>query len=134
MPSTTPICEDTANDGAGNYDLLTASVVSAEGGFRHTGQFIGPPVAGRDITVLFLLGDAEYQVGIASYPDGTTEAFVFDVGETRNTYIDNPLAIDGHFSVVVPDDLITHVTNDDQLNFTATLSVDGIDVDACPDS
>jgi hypothetical protein len=80
-----------------------------------------------------MLGDAEYQVGIASYADGSTEAFLFNFDEMQNVYVENPLVTDGQFAVLIPDDLISDAVDEEPIEFHAVLSIDGVDVDACPD-
>jgi hypothetical protein len=128
-------CTDAAGDG-GPADLTTVELVEGGEGLRATFTLAAPLNTTTGTALLSLMvssqdGGTARQLG-AKWIDGESVVFVFDSGTAQNEYVKVPPIVDGGtVNVTFPRSAIEGLG--DNWGWAATTSVDGADVDHCPE-
>jgi hypothetical protein len=128
-------CIDAAGDG-GPADLTSVELVEGGEGLRASFTLAAPLNTSTGTALLSLMassqdGETGRQLG-AKWIDGQPEVFVFDSGTAQNEYVDVPPVVDGStVNVTFPRSAIEGLG--DTWRWGATSSVDGTDVDDCPE-
>ena len=128
-------CTDATGDG-GPADLTAVELAEGGEGLRATFTLAAPLDTSTGTALLPLAvssqdGETARQLG-AKWIDGQAQVFVFDSGTAQNEYVDLPPVVDASIvNVTFPRSAIEGLG--DTWRWGATTSVDGTDVDGCPE-
>jgi hypothetical protein len=128
-------CTDAPGDG-GPADITAVKLVEGGEGLRATFTLAAPLDTSTGTALLSLMvssqdGETARQLG-AKWIDGQAQVFVFDSGTAQNEYVDVPPVVDGNtIHVTFPRSAIVGLGG--TWRWGATTSVDGTDVDDCPE-
>ena len=130
-------CFDELGDGAGNHDIVEATVGHSldDDLYVFLATAVGPSWEEVDWAFTFGINELQYVIAAGRYADGTADVFVYDVVRETTTLIDESLpfqtfVLDGRASVAVPAEWIADAADTD-FDWDIVLEIDGVEADSC---